>query len=61
MSMLPSQLLEGTRQLSPLPLRPGQDEPFHLRERYFSRCGESRERKGENVFRHRPPLEDAVP
>ena len=25
---LPSQLLEGTRQLSPPPLRPGQDEPF---------------------------------
>ena len=24
-------------------------------ERYFSRCGESRERKGENVFRHPPP------
>ena len=24
-------------------------------ERYFSRCGESRERKGENVFRHLPP------
>ena len=29
--------------------------PSFLRERYFSRCGESRERKGENVFRH-PPL-----
>ena len=28
MSMLPSQLLEGTRQLSPPPIRPGQDEPF---------------------------------
>ena len=30
------------------------------RERYFSRCGVSRERKGKNVFRH-PPLEAAVP
>ena len=28
--------------------------PSFLRKRYFSRCGESRERKGENVFRHPP-------
>ena len=31
------------------------------RERYYRRRGVSRERKGENVFRHLPPLEAAAP
>ena len=55
-SLFPSWLLECTRQVPPPPFGLAKLSPSCLqRERYFSRCGAKRERKGENVLSISPP------